>query len=467
MHMARGLILFVHGLGGDAKATWGRFPDYIAADGQLKDFDVGFFQYPTAVIGWAFWTRQFWKNIGRNFSKIATLADALRTLIDVRYPQHRPIVLVAHSLGGLIARQYLVDAVMGERPLRVSKLLLFAVPNTGSGLANVARHLSWGHPHLRQLAKGADALDNLNNSWTMLKLADKVAVRYVVAGDDDVVGEASARQFPGNPDVDVVLERDHRSIVKPASSDDLAFGVLRRFALAAPAPVARRPAGLHDYRLVAFDLDGTLIRGLKFSWTLVWEALGYPADTHKAGMRRYLHGEISYAEWCEWAVKMFRVKGLTRDRFKTILQGATVTANLEQAVKCLRENNIATAIISGGIDTILYELIPNADTLFDHIFINRLRFDAEGLIEGVDATAYDFKGKAAALQKICDERGISTEQAVFVGDGFNDAHVASTAGLSIAYPPRDYETEAAAHILIREDDLMKVVEHVLGGAVAA
>jgi HAD superfamily phosphoserine phosphatase-like hydrolase len=462
--MAKGLLLFVHGLGGDGTATWGDFPKYIAAEPRLRDFDVGFFEYPTAIVGWEFWTKQFWRNRGKNFSKIQTLADALKTIIDNRYPEHRPIVLVAHSLGGLIARQYVVDTVMGEQPLRVSKLLLYAVPNTGSGLANVAQHLSWGQRHLKQLVEGSDALDYLNKSWTTLKLADKVAARFVVAADDDVVDEASARLFPGNPDVDVVLARNHRSLVKPTSSADLAFEILRTFTLAQAKVSAPKSGGSPGYRVIAFDLDGTLIRGIKFSWTLVWQSLGYPDDVHKGGMRRYLHGEWTYQQWCEWAVSMFRLRGLTRARFKEIVKPATLTKNLEPALKSLRENGFVIVLISGGLDTILYEFIPNADSLFDDIFINRLRFDGTGLVEGVEATAFDFEGKAQALQKVCDERGFTTEQAVFVGDGFNDAHVAAKVGLSIAYPPRDYETEAVSHVLIAEDDLLKVVEEVLRNA---
>ena len=43
----------------------------------------------------------------------------------------------------------------------------------------------------------------------------------------------------------------------------------------------------------------------------------------------------------------------------------------------------------------------------------------------------------------------------------DDGPVSSKAGLSIAYPPRDFELEAASHVLIKEDDLMKVVERVM------
>ena len=202
-------------------------------------------------------------------------------------------------------------------------------------------------------------------------------------------------------------------------------------------------------------------RGLKFSWTLVWEYLGFPPDVYKAGMRRYLHGEITYAEWCSGAVNMYRGKGLKREDFREIVRDLTVTENLRQALKILKDDNFVVGLISGGIDVMLYETIPDADELFQHIFINKLQFDVKGLLSGVEATPYDFDGKALALEKMCSDHGYTLDRSVFVGEGFNDGHVSAKASLSIAYPPRAYELEAASHVLIEEDDLMKVVECVM------
>jgi HAD superfamily phosphoserine phosphatase-like hydrolase len=453
--MAKGLILFVHGLGGSAAGSWEKFPELVCADPQFANYDVGFFEYPTTRSPFRL---RFWKK----YSKIQTLADALRTVIENRYTEHRPIVLVAHSLGGLICRSYLVDAVMSDSPLRVARLVLYATPNSGSGLANVTQYLSWRQPQLKQLCKNSDLIISLNRAWEQLRMSDKIAVRYVVATDDDVVNPASAGHFPGNPEIEVLTGRNHRNCVKPESSGDLAFEILKTFVGEEPAAAPDSVAAGAPYRVIGFDLDGTLIRGLKFSWTLVWEHLGFPEEVYKAGMRRYLHGEFTYAEWCAWAVKMYRSKGLKREDFKAIVKPLRVTNNLREALKILRNDGFTLGLISGGIDVMLYEVIPDADELFDDIFINKLQFDALGVVRGVEATEYDFAGKADALETMCTDRGYTLDHAVFVGEGFNDSHVSAKAGLSIAYPPRAFELEAASHVLIEEDDLMKVVECVIG-----
>lgn len=216
------------------------------------------------------------------------------------------------------------------------------------------------------------------------------------------------------------------------------------------------------YKVIGFDLDGTLLRGLEFSWTLVWDYLGFPEAVRKAGMRRYMNQQISYQEWCEWACDQFKERGLKRSDFKKIAEQIHVTKNLHEAIKILKKDGYIVGIISGGIDVFLFEKIPDAYELFDYIFINKLLFDGNGLIRGVEATKYDFEGKAIALEKMCKNNGYTLNNSIFVGEGFNDDFVAKKAGLSIAYPPKGQGMKAVANIEIKEDDLLKVIPQILG-----
>jgi|HubBroStandDraft_6_1064221.scaffolds.fasta_scaffold264884_1 hypothetical protein len=51
----------------------------------------------------------------RKAPSIQELAAALRTEINNRYVEFGSVVLVCHSLGGLIARKYLLDEVKALR----------------------------------------------------------------------------------------------------------------------------------------------------------------------------------------------------------------------------------------------------------------------------------------------------------------------------------------------------------------
>jgi tetratricopeptide (TPR) repeat protein len=233
-------LLFIHGLGGTAKGTWGRFPEFIEADPELSTkFRIGYFAYPTSLIRLPFLTRP---------PKIQDLASGLRNQIENRYVDYKEIALVCHSLGGLIARKYLIDETKNKRPTRVTHLALLAVPNNGAQLARVAQYVSWQHNQLAQLCQDSDLIEFLNEDWFLKKLHESIPAKFFVGTQDRVVTSASAKSYWGNPDIETIVGCGHRSIVKPASADDDVFITLKRFLVGSagivppgPGPVAPPP----------------------------------------------------------------------------------------------------------------------------------------------------------------------------------------------------------------------------------
>lgn len=469
--MPKSAVVFVHGLGGDPVTTWGKFPDLIQADINLGDYDIDSFGFPTSLFRLPF---------SKKYPKIQTLADALRTLIDTKYSDRNNLILACHSLGGLIGRRYVVDEVKRKAALRVRGLLLYAVPNDGDGLAEVASHISFRHNQLRQLCRDSDLIRDLDADWETSAMADRIKVRYIVGGLDRVVTEKSARSSWGATNVDVLADRGHIDIVKPRDADDLTYLILKRFALSLLSPTSPSPVDLvqryatssvtrvpakslsgKGYRVIGFDLDGTLLRGIDFSWTVVWKYLGFPEAVYKGAMRDYRKGTTTYQQWCDVACAQFRTKGLRRSDFPAIVKDISVTNKLKETLATLRASGFILALISGGIDTFIEEKIPDAADMFDYICVNRLRYEQpSGLISGVDATPFDFEGKTVALDAICRRHGCSLKEAVFVGEGFNDEDIVNRAGLSIAYPPGETAIDAVS-ISVKDDDLSKILEHIL------
>lgn len=450
----KGLILFVHGFGGHGARTWQRFPELIQKDPALAHFDTAVFNYPAYH-----WLRR----PTRPLPRVQLVADALHTEITNRYTGYPIIALVAHSLGGLVARQYLIDRSLDNGLTPVSKLVLYGTPNDGTGLANLGKMISWRQPQIKQLCRKSELIATLNKMWTKLAVGDVVDVKYVVAGQDSVIAEDSARGLPGlRSDVAVIADADHRSLVKPRTREDLGYKVLKNFVLDnPPRPAPPTPAEMERLRVVGFDLDGTLLRGLTFSWTLVWEHLGFSQEHHRSGMRKYRLGEWTYEKWCDWAVSCYRAHRLTRAQLEALADQLAVTQNMREGIASLKRAGFTVALISGGIDVFLYRKIPDADELFDRVFINRLRFDPDGLINSVEPTAYDFAGKADALEAVARDAGCSLAQSVFVGDGFNDAEVSKRAALSIAYPPVHFEQSSISSYEVLHDDLMVVADIIL------
>lgn len=228
------------------------------------------------------------------------------------------------------------------------------------------------------------------------------------------------------------------------------------------------------YKVAAFDLDGTLLRGsnFEFSWESIWNDLEFGAGIQNELKRAYrlrsgagaskAERIEAYQEWCDKAVELFRAtRRLTRERLRAISASLTLTANAREALLELRNAGLATAVISGGVNTFLEDAFPDFRDYFDFVFVNELTFDREGLVEGVVATAYDFEGKYDALKRVCERVGCTPAETVFVGDQFNDEYVLLRAGRSIAYPSRGRLVGEAAYAAISDDDLRRILPYVL------
>ena len=208
------------------------------ADPDFTGVAIDHYSYPTRLIRLPFTPP---------LPGLRDLADGLRTFIDERHGDRDAIFIIAHSLGGLIARHMLVSELRSGRNIKVEKLVLLAVPSTGSTLANVGSLVSMAHRQLKALAKDESGLMTLNIDWEQLKVEQTVQVRYVLGGCDRTVPPESAAPYIGADNKSVIIDADHRSIVAPTGANDLRYKTVKRFLIqeSANVPVEKTiPRGL-------------------------------------------------------------------------------------------------------------------------------------------------------------------------------------------------------------------------------
>jgi hypothetical protein len=89
-------LLCIHGLG-DSHATWAPMIESLRSDPVIrKNYQVWFFAYPT----------------GYPYPQMAAVLRRQMDAINAYYPDHKPIVVLGHSMGGMIARTLMTDSGM-------------------------------------------------------------------------------------------------------------------------------------------------------------------------------------------------------------------------------------------------------------------------------------------------------------------------------------------------------------------
>jgi len=216
------------------------------------------------------------------------------------------------------------------------------------------------------------------------------------------------------------------------------------------------------YKLVCFDVDGTLIDNVKFSWNIFHDYFNVDMKRRENARNDFFNGKISYLQWAQHDVSMWKEKGAKKQDFLKAIEHLRLMNGAIETLQELKNNNMKLAIISGSMNILLEKFIPNYNEFFDDVFLSKIYFDENGNIAKIEPTEFDMEKKADALRIIAKKENIKLSECVFVGDYLNDIKVMQEAGLSIAFNCRHDDLKKVADIVIEEKDLRNILKHILG-----
>src|SRR2546428_3258539 len=153
------VIVFVHGVFGDARATWTNtttrafWPSLMKGDPFFDRFDIYVYSYSSPFRGVGY--------------TIDELAEDMRRDLDGAevFRKHKKVFFLCHSMGGLVVRAYLTR--YQPRASQVPMIYFFSTPTTGAQIASIGRILS-SNPQLRgvlPIEPANDYLASIQKNW--------------------------------------------------------------------------------------------------------------------------------------------------------------------------------------------------------------------------------------------------------------------------------------------------------------
>lgn len=267
-------VIFVHGILSDGETGWKNdngcyWPSLLAAEKDLSSIGIYVFTYQTSVFS-------------GNYS-ISDIADALKELMDIHVVSDcKKLIFVCHSMGGIVARKYLVD--WSTELICVNKvigLFLVASPSLGSAYADLfsklAEYFNHSQAKALRLVKDNSWLMDLDKSFMNLKESNRLLIKGKELVEDKfvvlrkwyrtkvVVESFSGARYFAKPFK--VPNSDHFSIAKPDKKDAIQNELLIAFV----RNIISVPVG--NVSVDVFDVERVTPAELKQAWDGVNEIM--------------------------------------------------------------------------------------------------------------------------------------------------------------------------------------------------
>jgi phosphoserine phosphatase len=216
------------------------------------------------------------------------------------------------------------------------------------------------------------------------------------------------------------------------------------------------PLALHDFKLIAFDMDSTLINIECIDE--IADAAGRKAEV-SAITEAAMRGEITdFKDSLRKRVAL--LKGVPQEALDDVFTNRLrLNPGAKELVDTCKQHGMKVLLVSGGFTFF-------ADRVQQMLNIDFTRSNILEIVDGhltgrlVDQDWGDICDGAEKRKKLletCAELGISPKQSIAMGDGANDLLMMGVAGLSVAYHAKPKVREEAM-VSIQEGGLDRLLE---------
>ena len=167
---------------------------------------------------------------------------------------------------------------------------------------------------------------------------------------------------------------------------------------------------------VAFDLDGTLTRGM--SWHLFHRVAGLDVTIDNSWREMYFSKEISYAEWLKYIETEYRKSRKNKQDFLKSAGHITFLPGAKKLIARLK-TRYPLHIVTSSVDIYaerVARILEITALHVNHSFV----FDAEEHFSRISYHAPEAEAKVIYLKQVSRDFGLHPSQIAFVGDSLGD-----------------------------------------------
>ncbi|MDX9925678.1 MAG: alpha/beta hydrolase, partial [Ignavibacteriaceae bacterium] len=195
-------VLFIHGLGSNSKETWSdllgkintiknngdNYPKY-------RNYDFHVFDYSSEKTI----LKNFWKNLAKGViknllsidleeDKISRIVGLLKTELEGnKYNIYNEIIVIAHSMGGVVLADYLLGLVRHNSMPIIKKILFLGTPFFGSAFASIASISGIATYETKLLKTNSEYLRNLLEDFEKYNFEDYFTCIYAFGTEDTII----------------------------------------------------------------------------------------------------------------------------------------------------------------------------------------------------------------------------------------------------------------------------------------
>jgi len=198
------------------------------------------------------------------------------------------------------------------------------------------------------------------------------------------------------------------------------------------------------YKLIAFDMDGTLVEE-----DSCWGVLHRHFRTQEAArpnLKAYECGEIDYPEFMRRDIALWRPPP-TIDEVRKVLASYKLAPNVREVVGEVRQRGHQTAIVTGGLDLLADEVARKLG--IPHVIANGLEVGENRRLTGDGIFRVEPSRKDEVLSQLAKRLGMVLDECVAVGDSKYDVEFLKRAGLGVAIGGSS-ELARVADVVIRD-----------------